>query len=67
VRVPTPDEMQIAIYLSEKMTLTEDARALLKRIAAGEVVQKEALVLLRSLGDTFIQQRTGTDEKSKPA
>jgi hypothetical protein len=57
MREPTRDEMQIAIFLMEEMTLTADSRSLLKRITAGEVVQKEALILLRSLGDTYMQQR----------
>jgi hypothetical protein len=67
MRVPTRDEMQIAIILLEEMTLPDDARALLKRISAGQVVQKEGLVLLRSLGDTFVKQKTAISGKSKSA
>jgi hypothetical protein len=67
MREPTCDEMQIALILMKQMTLTEDARALLKRIAGGEVVQKEGLVLLRSLGDTFVQQRLGISKTPTPA
>jgi hypothetical protein len=65
MREPTRDEMQIAIILLEEMTLTDDARALLKRISVGEVVQKEGLVLLRSLGDTFVKQKIAIGGKPK--
>jgi hypothetical protein len=67
MREPTRDEMQIAIILLEEMTLPDDARALLKRISVGEVVQKEGLVLLRSLGDTFVKQKTARSGKPKLA
>ena len=60
MREPTRDEMQIAIILLEEMTLTDDARALLKRISGGAAVQNEALVLLRSLGDTFVNQKVAS-------
>ena len=59
MREPTRDEMQIAIILLEEMTLSADARAVLNRIFAGEPVQMEGLVLMRSLGETLIRQRTG--------
>ena len=59
MREPTRDEMQIAIILLEEMTLSADARAVLNRIVAGELVQTEGLVLMRSLGETLIRQRTG--------
>jgi hypothetical protein len=67
MREPTRDEMQIAIILLEEMTLPDDARALLKRISVGEVVQKEGLVLLRSLGDTFVKQKMALSGKPKLA
>jgi hypothetical protein len=67
MREPTRDEMQIAIILLEEMTLTDDARALLKRISVGDVVQKEGLVLLRSLGDTFVKQKIAISGKPKLA
>jgi hypothetical protein len=63
MREPTRDEMQIAIILLEEMTLTNDARALLKRISVGDVVQKEGLVLLRSLGDTLVKQKIASSGK----
>jgi len=44
MREPTRDEMQIAIILLEEMTLSVDARAVLNRIVAGELVQTEGLV-----------------------
>ena len=67
MREPTRDEMQIAIILLEEMTLPDDARALLKRISVGDMVQKEALVLLRSLGDRFVEQKIAIRGKPKLA
>ena len=67
MREPTRDEMQIAMILLEEMKLTHDARALLKRISAGQVVQKEGLVLLRSLGDALVKQKIAVRGKPQPA
>ena len=60
MRVPEPDERQIALILLENAELSADARAIVQRISRGELVQKEALVLLRSLAEVR-SQRGGID------
>ena len=49
MRAPAPGEMQSAAILLDRMTLTDDARALLMRITLREAVPMEALILLHSL------------------
>lgn len=66
MREPTQEERQTATILLEKMTLDAEAYAVLKRISAGEMVRVEALILLRSLGDTYAREKFG-DEKPRSA
>ena len=60
MRLPEPGERQVALMLLENAELSADARAIVQRISRGELVQKEALVLLRSLAEVR-SQRGGTD------
>lgn len=66
MRYPAPDEQQIAVILLDKAELGPDTRAVLERIVRGELVPKEALVLLRSLADSYVQHKFGVG-LDKPA
>jgi len=56
MRLPEPDERQVALMLLENVELSADARAIVQRISRGELVQNEALVLLRSLAEVRLQR-----------
>ncbi len=57
MRLPEPGERQVALMLLENAELSADARAVVQRISRGELVQNEALVLLRSLAE--VRSRRG--------
>lgn len=63
MRLPEPGERQVALMLLESAELSADARAIVQRISRGELVQNEALVLLRSLAE--VRSQRGRSDPTK--
>ena len=65
MRLPEPGEREVALMLLESAELSADARAIVQRISRGELVQNEALVLLRSLAE--VRSQRGRSDPTKLA